>query len=93
MAISCQARVTDMLPAGYFLEDQQPDLVAAVQEMDRLRIMRRAHDVALEFVLDDQRITTLHACRHRLADEWVGLVAIEAAQFDMPTVQIESPEV
>ena len=40
--------VADMLPAGDFLEDQQADAVAVVEEPFRLRIMRGADDIALQ---------------------------------------------
>ena len=33
----------DMLPARYLLKDQQADLIAAVEEVSRLRVVRGAH--------------------------------------------------
>ena len=41
--------VADVLPAGNFLEHQQAQLVAGVEELDRLRVVRGAHDVAVQF--------------------------------------------
>jgi hypothetical protein len=36
------------------------------------------------------RIATLHATRHRLADEWKRLVAIESSQLDDLAVERET---
>src|SRR5689334_13824036 len=52
--------------------------------------MRRAHDVALEFLAQDPRVATLHARRHRLADERERLMAIQSAEFHMPFVEKET---
>ena len=61
--------VADMLPSGNFFKHQQADFVATIQEMARLRIVRRAHDVAMQTVAEDFRVLSLNACRHRLAHE------------------------
>ena len=41
----------DVLPAGNFGEDQQSQLVTAVDEVARLRVMRGAHRVKTQFFL------------------------------------------
>src|SRR5947199_257687 len=61
---SLPARIPDVLPAGYFLEHEQAQLIAGVQEMPRLRIVRGAYDVALELLAQDLRIAALRAPRH-----------------------------
>ena len=38
----------EMLPARDFLEDEQADFVALVEEVSRLRVMRSAHKIAFE---------------------------------------------
>ena len=60
--------IADVLPAGDFLKHQQADLVAAVEEVRRLRVVRRAHDVALQLLLQDEGIAPLHARGHGAAD-------------------------
>ncbi len=71
-----------MLPAGNFFEDKEAHFVAGVQEMARLRIVRGAHDVALEFVAEDARIAALGAAGHGLANEGERLMAVEATELD-----------
>src|ERR1700731_289949 len=58
--------------------------------MSRLRIVRRSHDIALKTVTQNLRVATLHASRHRLADERKRLVAIESTQLDDPAVERET---
>ena len=82
--------VADVLPAGNLFEDEQADLVAAIEEVARLRIVRGADDVAVEVLAQDVGILALHACGHRLTDEGKGLVAIEAAQLDDFAVEREA---
>src|SRR6476469_7765623 len=79
-----------MLPPGYLFENQQPILVAAVEKMRRLRIMRSADDVALEFLAENPRIAFLHACRHGLAQVWKRLMAIQPAQLQMFSIQVKA---
>ena len=62
--------VADMLPAGDFLEDQQAELVAAIEEPRRLRVVRGAHDVDVQLVLQDLGVALLRGAaearsRHR----------------------------
>ncbi len=45
--------VADVLPAGNLFEHQQADLVAAIEEVARLRIVRGADDVAVQIVAQD----------------------------------------
>src|SRR4051812_9652250 len=82
--------VADVLPTGNLLEDQQPDLVAGVQEVRRLWVVRGPDDVALDLVLENQGILALDTGRHRAADVRKGLVAVEAAQLDAAAVQEEA---
>ena len=82
--------VADVLPAGDFLKHEQADLVAGIEKVTRLRIVRCAHDIAVELLAQDLRITTLHPTRHRLANERKCLMAIETAQLDDLAVQREA---
>ena len=76
-----------MLPAGDLFEDHQADLVARVEEVARLRVVRGADDVALEVLAQDEGIAALHAAGHGLAYPWERLMAVEAAQFDDRAVE------
>src|SRR6202007_3059082 len=80
----------DVLPAGNLFEDEEADLVAAVQEVARLGIVRGAHAVAVQAVVEDLRILPLHARRHGLADKGEGLMAIQSTQLDDLAVEGEA---
>ena len=82
--------VADVLPAGDLFEDEQADLVAAVEEVARLRIVRGADDVAVEILAENVGVLALRAGGHGLADEREGLMAIEAAQLDDLAVEREA---
>ena len=75
---------------GNLFEHEQADLIAAVEEVAGLRIMRGAHDVAVEILAQDVGILALHARGHGLADKGKRLVPIEAAQLDDLSVQARS---
>ncbi len=76
-------RITDMLPARYFRKHKQPDLVAAVQKILRLRIMGSTHRVTGQFRFDQDCIPPLHRLRHGVSDIWKGLMTVHAAQFEL----------
>jgi hypothetical protein len=59
--MSCQGEVADVLPAGNLFEHQQADLVAGVEEVARLRVVRGAHDVAVQAVAQDVGVLALGA--------------------------------
>ena len=80
----------DVLPAGDLFEDEEPDLVAAVEEVTGLRVMRGTDDVAVEILSEDVGVFALRTCGHGLTDERKGLMAIKAAQFDDITVEREA---
>ena len=82
--------VADVLPAGDLLKHQQAGFVAGIQKMRRLRIVRGAHEVAFQIVLEDQGIAALHAGRHGAADVRERLMPVEAAQLDVLPVQHEA---
>ena len=82
--------IPDMLPSGNLFEHKKTKLIAGIEKMSRLRIVRRSHDIALEIVTQNLRIATLHPSRHRLADERKRLVAIESAQLDDLAVERET---
>src|ERR1700761_1368124 len=79
--------VANVLPAGNLFQHQQSDLVATIEEVPRLRIVRGAHDIAVQFVTEDVGILTLHTPRHRLANEWKRLMAVQTMQLDHLSVQ------
>lgn len=70
----------DMLPTGDFLEDHEADLVAAVEEIGALRVMRGARDVAGQIVTQDFRVALLTAFALGIARIGETLVPVQAAQ-------------
>src|SRR5215831_7296710 len=58
--------------------------------MPRLRVMRRAHDIAVQILPQNVRILPLHSPGHGLADEWKRLVPVQPPQLDHLAVQRES---
>ena len=82
--------VANVLPAGDFFQNQQADLVAGIEKVTRLRIMRRANDVAFELVAQDLGVSALRPARHCLTNPREGLMAIEAAQLDDFAIQFET---
>src|SRR6185369_16906459 len=82
--------IADVLPARNLFEHEQTILVTRIQEVRRLRIMRRAHNVALQLLLENPRIAFLHARRHRLADERKSLMSIETTELHVFAIQEET---
>src|SRR2546423_9004095 len=78
--------IADVLPAGNFLEDQQAIFIAAIEKMRRLWIMRRAHDVALEFFSQNPRVTLLDSRGHCLTKVRKSLMAIQTTQLQMLSI-------
>src|SRR5436309_15475516 len=81
--------IADVLPAGNFLEDQQSIFIATIEKVGRLWIMRRAHDVALEFFAQNPRVALLDSRGHRLTNVGKSLMAVQAAELQMFAVQVE----
>src|SRR5262245_28029535 len=79
-----------MLPAGDFFQHQEPQLIAGIKKMRRLRIMRGADDIALELLLEDLSIAPLDARGHGLSYKGIGLMMVEAAKLDHLSIQLES---
>jgi hypothetical protein len=82
--------VANVLPARNFLEHQQPNFIAGIQKMPRLRIVRGAHNVAVEFL---RRICASRRCtRPGIACPTQGkrLVPIQSAQLDHLAVERET---
>ena len=71
--------IANMLPSRYLFQHQQSHFVTCVKEVPRLRIVRRAHDVAMKLITQYVGIATLYAPRHRLADPRVCLMPIQTA--------------
>lgn len=82
--------VTDVLPARNLFEHEQADLVTTVEEVARLRIVRCADDIAMQFVAQNIGIAPLSAGRHRLTDEGKGLMTIEPSELDDLAVERET---
>jgi hypothetical protein len=82
--------VANVLPAGNFFQNQKADFVAGIKKMTRLRIMRRADDVALELATQNLRVAALNAAGHRLSGEGKSLMTIETSQLDDLAVELEA---
>src|SRR5437764_3906308 len=78
--------IADVLPAGNLFKDQQSIFIAAIEKMRRLRIMRRAHDVTLEFFAQNPRVALLNSRGHCLTNVGKSLMAIQAAQLQMLSI-------
>ena len=83
-------RVADMVPAGRFLPHHEAQFVACVEEVRGLRVMRAAHHVAVEVVLDDLGVPPLQAGAGRHADVGEELVPVQAEYLEPLAVQEES---
>ena len=79
-----------MLPAGNFLKDQQTQFVARIKEVRRLRIVRGAHQVALERVLEDFCVFFLRPAAHGVTDIGEGLMPVQTANFQLLAVEEEA---
>jgi len=79
--------IADVLPTGNLFEHEEANLIAAVEEVARLRVVRSAHNVAVELMAENVGILALHAGGHGLAHKGEGLVAVEAAQLDDVAVE------
>jgi hypothetical protein len=79
-----------MLLAGNLFENQQTDLIAAVQKMPRLGIVRCPHDVAMQVLAQNIGILALYARWHCLSHEREGLMPVQSAQLDNLSVERET---
>src|SRR5208337_1132407 len=82
--------IPDVLPAGDFFQDQQAHFIASVQEMPRLRVVRGAHNVALQLLAEDLRVSPLWAGRHGLPHKRERLMLVEPPQLDDLAIQLEA---
>ncbi len=76
-----------MLPAGDFFKHQEANLVAAVQKVGGLRVVRGAYQVALESVLHYVSVFFLCALAHGVAHIGEALVAVQAANLERLAVE------
>ena len=84
--------IADVLPPRNLFEHQQARLVAGVQKGGRLRVVRGAHNVALQFLAQHQGVARLHPRRHGAAGVGERLVAVQAAQLHVLAVEIKTGE-
>src|SRR6476659_8081979 len=82
--------VTNMLPARNLLQHHKSVFIAGIQEMRRLWIVRRTHDVTFQFLLQNPGIASLHTGRHCLPNKRKCLVTIKSAKLEMLTVEHKS---
>src|SRR4030095_7537134 len=82
--------VANMLPARNLLQHHEPVFIACIEKMRRLRIVRRTHDVAFQFLLQNPRISSLHAGRHCLSYKRKCLMSIKSTELVVLTVEKKS---
>ena len=87
--------VPDILPARNLCKDQQPQLIAPVQESMALRVVAGTHGVAAQFIFQDLCVQRLRAIRYRIAHIRPALMTVQAAQFDFLPIEIQAvcPEI
>src|SRR5205085_7101101 len=82
--------IADVLPARDLFKDQQAIFITAVEELRRLRIVRSAHDVALEFFAQNPRVALLNSRGHRLTNVGKSLMTVQPTQLQMLSVQLKT---
>ena len=82
--------VADVLPTRDLGEDQKPQLVAGVDEILALRIVRGAHGVAAKLFFQDARVLPLQALRRGIAHVRIRLMAVEPAHKRVLAVEVKS---
>lgn len=83
-------RSADVLPAGDLGDDEQADLVAALDEVVRLGVVAGPHDRAAQFSFEDVGVEPLGPGRGRVSEMRVGLVPVQAAQGEGASVEEEA---
>src|SRR5208337_3535631 len=81
------AFVADVLPARWLLPRHQSQLVAGIQKRFRLRIVRAAHDVAVELLAQNLRIAAQQTRRRSEAKIRIELVTVQPEQLRAASVQ------
>ncbi len=69
----------DVLPTGNGVQQHQAQFVRRSHEGRRVRVVRQAH-VVVAGLLDQERIAVVGLRRDRIADVWILLVPVHAAQ-------------
>ena len=83
-------RITDVLPAGQLGKYKQAQPVTFIKEILALRVMARAHGIAVQLVFQDAGVLPLQAFRRGAADVGVALVAVQPAQKGLFPVQVKA---
>ena len=82
--------VPDMLPAGQLREHQQAKPVALVDEILALRIVRGAHSIAAQLLLQYPRVLALKRFGRGVAHVRIALVPVQAAHEHAAAVEIKA---
>ena len=75
---------------GISSSTSKPISSQAIEKVARLRIVRGAHDVALQVVAQNVGVPALDAARHGLADKGKCLMTVQPAQLDDFAIQREA---
>ena len=82
--------IADVLPAGQLGKYKQAQPVTFIKEILALRVMARAHRIAVQLVFQDAGVLPLQAFRRGVANVGVALVAVQPAQKGLFPVQIKA---
>jgi len=82
--------VAHVAPAGRLLPDHDAEVVTGVEEVRRLRVVRAAHHVAVQLVLQDLRVPALQPGWGGHADVGEELVPVQAKDRQPLPVEVEA---
>ena len=82
--------IADVLPAGQLGKYKQTQSVTFIKKILALRVMARAHRIAVQLVFQDAGVLPLQAFRRGVANVGVALVAVQPAQKGLFPVQIKA---
>ena len=82
--------IADVLPAGQLSKYKQAQPVTFIKEILALRVMARAHRIAVQLVFQDAGVLPLQAFRRGVANVGIALVAVQPAQKGLFPVQIKA---
>ncbi len=78
-------------PSRDLFKDHKPQLIAAVQEVFALHIVRTAHRVKSQLCLQDIRILLLRSPAHGISHIWIALMTVQADQLHLTAIEVEAP--
>ena len=83
--------ISKVIPSGDFLEDKQPDFIAAVKKIGRLYIMRGPDRITTQIVFKDVRVFPLEPFRGRAPEVGECFMPVQAPELQGLAVEIAFP--